>query len=159
MENLLEAGRIINTHGVRGEVKIEPWADSPAFFTRIKTLYLDSRPVRVACRPNGRFVIAKIEGVDDMTAAEALKTKIVYLDRADAPLEDGAYFIADLIGFTAVDENGAEIGRITDVFTVPAGDIMEIRGESEHLVPLRPEFMVARDMEKGIVTLRLIEGM
>ncbi|MBR1841754.1 MAG: 16S rRNA processing protein RimM [Oscillospiraceae bacterium] len=159
MKNLLEAGRIINTHGVRGEIKLEPWADSPAFFTKIHTLYIDSVPHRVSCRPSGRFVLIRIEGVDDMTAAEALKTKIVCLDRADAPIEEGAYFIADLIGFTAVDESGAELGKITDVFTVPAGDIMEIKGEREHLVPLRPEFMVARDMEKGIVTLRLIEGM
>lgn len=159
MEKLLEAGRIINTHGVRGEVKIEPWADSPAFFSKIRTLYLDGEARKASCRPNGRFVLAKLEGVDDMQAAEALKTKIVCIDRADAPLDEGAYFIADLIGFTAVDESGAVIGRITDVITSPAGNIMEIRGDREHLVPLRPEFMVARDMENGVVTLRLIEGM
>lgn len=159
MENLLEAGRIINTHGIRGEVKIEPWADSPEFFTKIKRLYLDGNALKAVCRPNGRFVIAKLEGIGDMNAAEKLKTKIIYISREDAPIEDGAYFIADLIGFTAVDEAGAEIGKVTDIFTTPAGDIMEIHGASEHLVPLRPEFMVSRDMEAGTVTLRLIEGM
>lgn len=159
MNDLLEAGRIISTHGVRGEVKIEPWADSPEFFTRFNALYIDGKAVKASCRPHGRFVIAKLDGVDDMNAAEALKTRVVYINRADAKLDEGEYFIADLIGFDAVSEDGSAIGRVTDVFSTPAGDILEIKGETEHLVPLRPEFLMARDMDAKRLTLRLIEGM
>ena len=82
MEKYLEAGKIINTHGIRGEVKIEPWADSPEFLKGFKALYIDSRPVKLlSARAHGRFLIAKLEGVDDMNAAEALKNRVVYIDR------------------------------------------------------------------------------
>ncbi|MBQ3951425.1 MAG: 16S rRNA processing protein RimM [Oscillospiraceae bacterium] len=160
MEKYLEAGKIINTHGIRGEVKIEPWADSPEFLKGFKALYIDSRPVKLlSARAHGRFVIAKLEGVDDMNAAEALKNRIVYIDRDEAPLSEGEYFISDLIGFTAVAEDGEELGKVTEILSRPAGEILVITGEREILVPLVPEFVIARDMDGGRITLRLIEGM
>ena len=161
MENkYLEAGRIINTHGIKGEVKIDPWADSAAFLADFAAFYIDGRSVKVrSARVHQRFLIASLEGVDSIDDAEKLKNKIIYIDRADAKLSEGEYFIADLIGFTALDEDGNALGEVTDILERPQGNILEIRGEREILVPLIPEFIVSRDMEARTITLRLIEGM
>lgn len=160
MEKYLEAGKIINTHGIKGEVKIEPWADSPDFLLGFKTFYIDGSPVRVISqRVHQRFVIAKLGGTDDMNSAERLKNKIVYIDRDDAPLSEGEYFISDLVGFYAFDEAGAELGKVTEILTRPGGDVLVIDGNREILVPLIPEFVVGRDMEAERLTIRLIEGM
>ena len=94
-----------------------------------------------------------------MNAAEALKNRVVYIDRDEDPLSEGEYFISDLIGFTAVAEDGEELGKVTEILSRPAGEILVITGEREILVPLVPEFVIARDMDGGRITLRLIEGM
>ena len=162
MENkYLESGKIINTHGVRGEVKIDPWADSPEFLTEIETFYIDGKayPV-IRARVHQRFVIAQLEGVSSMDEAERLKNKVIYIDRDEADLDEDEYFLTDLIGFTAVSAaDGVTLGKVTDILTLPGGDICEIKGQREILVPLRPEFIVGRDMEAGILTVSLIEGM
>ena len=86
----LEAGRIVNTHGVRGEVKIEPWADDAAFLTRFRRFYLDGKPVAVrSCRVHKSMCIALLEGVDDVNAAMPLKGKVIFIDRDDAKLPKG----------------------------------------------------------------------
>lgn len=160
MEKYLEAGKIINTHGIKGEVKIDPWADSPEFLTGFKSFYIDGSPVRVRSqRVHQRFVIAKLEGVDDMNAAEKLKNKVVYIDRDEASLSEGEYFISDLVGFNACDESGKELGKVTEILSRPGGDILVISGAREILVPLIPEFVIGRDMDAGRLTVRLIEGM
>jgi 16S rRNA processing protein RimM len=89
-----------------------------------------------------------------------LKNKVIYIDRDEADLDEDEYFLTDLIGFTAVSAaDGVTLGKVTDILTLPGGDICEIKGQREILVPLRPEFIVGRDMEAGILTVSLIEGM
>ena len=95
----LEAGQIVNTHGIQGEVKIVPWCDSPEFLLQFGTLYLDGTPVRVrAARVHKGNVLAALEGVADVNAAMALKGKIVSIDRSGVVLPEGRHFIADLLG-------------------------------------------------------------
>jgi 16S rRNA processing protein RimM len=95
----LEAGQIVNTHGIQGEVKITPWCDSPEFLLDFDTLYLDERPVKVrSSRVNKGHVLVMLEGVSDINGAMRLKGKIVSVRRDDAPLPAGRYFIADLMG-------------------------------------------------------------
>ena len=79
--NLIETGKIVNTHGVRGELKVTPWTDDPAVFTTFKTLYIDNAPYPVrSARFQGQNVLLKLDGVNDMTAAEGLKNKIIFAD-------------------------------------------------------------------------------
>jgi 16S rRNA processing protein RimM len=158
-DNFLEAGKIINTHGIKGEVKIEPWADSPKFLLGFKHLYIDGKCYNVnSSRVHQRFVIASLEGISTMNDAERYKNKIIY--RSEAKLSEGQYFISDLIGFTAIDEaSGSILGNVTDIISLPGGDVIEIKGQREILVPLRPEFVIERNMENKTITLRLIEGM
>ena len=89
-QQYIEAGKIVNTHGVRGEVKIQVWLDSPEFMRRFKTLYIDSKPVRLlSSRAHKGFLIDMLDGVEDINAAMSLKNKTVYIDRADAKLKKG----------------------------------------------------------------------
>lgn len=159
-KKFLEAGQIVNTHGVRGEVKIAPWADSPEFLKGFKTLYIDEQPVGVlSSRVHAGFVIARLEGVSDINDAMRLKNKTVFIDRADAHLPAGRFFVADIIGARAVTEDGADIGRVAEVIELPANNVFRIEGETEHLIPDVPEFILSADVENGLLTVRLIEGM
>ena len=159
-ERLIEAGEIVNTHGVRGEVKILPWTDTPEFLRAVKTLYIDGKPVRVlASRVHKGALLALLEGVEDVNAAMRLKGRRVSIDRADAPLEPGAFFIQDIIGARVVTEDGAELGALAEVIDAPAGMVYVVRGGTEHLIPAVPEFVLSTDADAGVVTVRLIEGM
>ena len=156
----LEAGRIVNTHGLHGEVKIEPWADGPAFFKQIKTLYIDGSPFRLLLsRPQGAFVLARLEGVTDINAAMRLKNKIISIDRDEVSLPEGSFFLADLIGLAVVSDAGTPLGRLTEVLQRPANNVYVVQGERERLIPAVPEFIVRTDIENGVMTVHLIEGM
>ena len=156
----IEAGKIVNTFGVTGEVKIEVWLDSPDFMKRFKRLYCGTKELLVdAARVHKGFLLCKLRGVDDVNAAMALKGKTVSIDRADAHLPRGAYFVQDILGAQVVDEQGNEIGKLVDVLERPASNIYVVQGETEHLIPAVPEFVRHADAENGVITVRLIEGM
>ena len=157
---MIEAGRIVNTHGVAGEVKIEVWLHSPQFLRRCGRVFVDGTERKLqSCKVQKSFLIAKLEGVEDVNAAMALKGKTAMIARADAPLPRGGYFIQDILGAAVVDEEGREIGKLTDVLERPASNIYVVQGESEHLIPAVPEFILRTDAENGVITVRLIEGM
>ena len=156
----IEAGRIVNTHGVAGEVKIEVWLDSPQFLKSFKRCFIDKREVKLlSARVHKGFLIAKLENVEDVNAAMALKGRTVFIDRADARLPKGAFFLQDIIGAAVVDESGNEIGKLADVMETPASNVYVVKGETEHLIPAVPEFILSTDAENGIITVHLIEGM
>ena len=99
MKQYLQAGTIVSTHGVRGECKILPWADGPEFLTLFDRVYLKGREFQVeAARVQKSCVLLKLRGVDTMEAAQALRNTVVEVNRDDVELEEGTYFIADLIG-------------------------------------------------------------
>ena len=156
----IEAGRIVNTHGVAGEVKIEVWLDSPQFLKSFKRCFIDRREVKLlSARVHKGLLIVKLEGVEDVNAAMALKGRTVFIDRADARLPKGAFFLQDIIGAAVVDESGSEIGKLVDVMETPASNVYVVKGEREHLIPAVPEFILSTDAENGIITVHLIEGM
>ena len=160
-DKYVETGRIINTHGVRGDMKIEPWANSPESLLNYKSFFINGieYPVKV-CRIHGKFVIASLEGITDMESAEQLKNAIIYVRREDIPLDDGEYLIGDLIGLSAIDEaTGSQIGEIVDILSPPGGDVCVIKGEREILVPLNDVFVKLVDTNCGRVYFHLIEGM
>ena len=156
----VEAGRIVNTHGVAGEVKIEVWLDSPDFMKRFHRLFLGERELIVdAARVHKGFLLCKLRGVDDVNAAMALKGKTVRIAREDAKLPKGGYFLQDILGASVQDEQGSEIGKLVDVLERPASNIYVVQGEREHLIPAVPEFILRTDAENAVITVRLIEGM
>ena len=157
----LEAGKIINTHGVHGELKIQPWADSPAFLKGFRTFYIDGKPFKVLSgRIHKGCFLAALEGIDTMELANGLRDKIICIDRQEAHLEKGAYFLQDIIGLDAVDnDSGEKIGVVSDIMDMPSGTIIVIDAGREILVPNVPEFVKTVDIENGVVKLKLIEGL
>ncbi len=156
----IDAGKIVNTHGVRGEVRIEVWLDSPALLKRCGRVYLGGEEKKLlAAREHKGFLIAQLEGVTDLNAAQALKNRVVQIARADARLPRGSYFLQDILGASVVDESGAEIGKLVELMETPAQRVYVVRGETEHLIPAVPAFILKTDVDAGVITVRLIEGM
>lgn len=159
-QSMIDAGKIVNTHGVRGEVRIEVWLDSPALLKRCGRVYLGGEEKKIlSAREHKGFLIAQLEGVADVGAAQALKNRVVQIARADAKLPRGAYFLQDIIGASVVDESGAELGKLAEVLELPGQRVYVVRGETEHLIPAVPAFVLNTDAERGVITVRLIEGM
>ncbi len=159
-EQFLQVGRIVNTHGVRGEVKIEPWCDSPEWFCKLRRVFVDGVSVAIRSRVHGRFVLATLEGVEDIDAAIRLKNKTLTIDRADVKLQKGAYFVQDLIGMKAVDdETGADLGAVSDLMELPHGRIFVIKGEREILIPHQPEFVKHIDWDANEIRFFVMEGL
>lgn len=158
----LEAGKIVNTHGIAGEVKILPWADGPEFLLDFDTLYIDGQPVELkGARVHKNCVLAKLAGIDDINQAMKLRDKIVCIDREDVELEEGAFFLADLMGLEVREaETGKVLGTIHDILTPPANNVYVVRGgEREYMIPAVPEFILETNIDGGYLLVRLIEGM
>lgn len=158
-KRFLEAGQIVSTHGIAGEVKILPWCDGPEFLKEFDTFYIEGTayPVEQA-RVHKNMLLCKLSGVDDMNAAQVMKNKVVCIDRDDARIPEGRVFISDLIGLP-VYADGQEIGVLKDVYTGPANDVYIVKGEKEYMIPAVSEFLEDVNVDEGYVRVRLIEGM
>lgn len=160
MKEYLEAGRIVNTHGIKGEVKIQSWANSPEFLLGFSHIYIDGRPVKIlSSRVHKSFLIAKLESADHINAAIKLKNKVIFIKRSDAKLESGEFFLQDIIGLPVITEDGTALGILKDVLSMPAQRIFVVQGDREHLIPDVPEFILEKNLEEGFIKAALIEGM
>lgn len=164
-ENYLEAGKIVNVHGLRGEVKIMPWCDGPDFLCEFDYLYLDNQGRTELEIENARvfknMVIAKFSGYNTVEQAETLRNKILYLSREDVELDENTYFIKDLIGIRVTDYNtGEEYGVIKDVFQTGANDVYSVKnGEKEYLVPAIADVVIDTDLENKIMRIIPLKGL
>lgn len=157
----IEVGQIVNTHGVRGELKVQPWCDSAEQFCEIKTLYLDGAPIRpLTCRIHKGSILITLPDVSDIDSALHYKNKILSARRQDIPLPEGRYFNAELIGLTVLDaETGAEVGKIKDVLLYPANNVLVVKDEKEYLIPAVPSIIADTDLEAGTMTIHMLKGM
>lgn len=163
-KEFLEAGQIVGTHGVRGEVRMQPWCDTPQQLTPLKTLYWEEgrTPVRVHCRPHKNIALVQIDGVNTVQEASLLRGKILYLRRTDLKLPQGACFIQDLLGCRVIDaDTGADYGELTDVSATGANDVYHMRraDQSEVLIPAIPSVVIEKDVENGRVLIRPMKGL
>lgn len=164
IKQFLEIGRIVGTHGIKGEVRVQPWSDSPEFLKQFKCFYLDAFGQEslsvAAARPHKNIVILKLHGVDTIEAAERLRSRIIFINRDDVGLEKGRYFIQDLIGCSVYDEDsGRLLGKISDVSKTGANDVWHILdGKDEYLLPSIPEVVISVDVEREQVGIRPIKG-
>jgi 16S rRNA processing protein RimM len=158
----IKIGRIVNAHGIRGEVRVQPRDGDPSFLTRFHTFLLDGQPVTpTANHVHKSLVLMKFPGVDDMNAALALKDKDLYIRREDAHLEDGEFFDDELLGLQVFDEKtGEELGELTAVENYPAHQVYTVRGTHEYLIPAVPDvFIKSVDMDGNRMTVHILEGM
>lgn len=155
----LPTGQIVNTHGLKGLVKVMPWADDPADLLDFDRFFIDGTEYAVEHSSLQKsMVLLKLEGVDSIEDAVKLRGKALSIARADVELEEGTVFIADLIGLP-VYCGERELGRITEVLTPPANDVYVVKGQREYLIPAVKEFIEELNPEAGYVRVRLIEGM
>lgn len=161
----LECGKIVNTHGIRGGIKLESWCDTPEDLASLKRVYLKNgasfKEYKVKrASVFKQFVLFELEGLSDIDSAMALKGRVVFADRDDLSIDEDAFFIADIIGLPVIDiESGNEIGKLSDVLNLGASDLYEINTENgKKLIPAVPEFIKEVDLERGIF-VALIEGM
>ena len=160
MNEFLDCGQIVNTHGVHGEVRIVPWADSPEFLCGFSTLYVDGSAMDMASsRVHKGSVIARFHGVDTVEAAMLLKGRTVQIRRSDAKLPEGASCLADIIGLDVVDGDGRKLGTLKEVLSPSIQQVYVVQGEREIMIPAVPEFILETNIEAGYIKVRLIEGM
>lgn len=160
----LEAGKIVTTHGIRGEVKIMPYTDFPELLCEFDRLFIGKEHREINIERSRVFkntVIAKLEGIDTPEAAEKLRNKILYMHRDDLELDDDTYFIQDLIGMEVRDADSGQVyGRLDDVMQTGANDVYVIKGEDkEYLVPAIADVIVSTDLENDVMTIRPLEGL
>ncbi len=163
-KQFLEVGRIVGTHGIRGELRVDPWCDSPDFLSGFKKLYFDEgkTSLKSKARPHKNIVLLRLEGVETIDDAEKLRGKVLYIDRDDARLPEGKNFVQDLIGCRVVDADDAskEYGEIADVFKTGANDVYTVKNPSgEFLVPVIDEVVVEKDIDGGVVRIRPMKGL
>ena len=156
----IECGKAVNTHGVAGELKVKSYCDD-GFFKRISAVYVDSVRYKVAgSRDHAGHVLLRLEGVNDMTAAEKLKGRTLYAEREDIDMPEGRVFYSEITGFQVFDERfGRVTGVIKGVTEAPAGILLEIGTEKGlMLLPDIPQFVLSKDVKEKTVTVRTIEG-
>lgn len=160
MKQFLPTGEIVNTHGIRGEVRILPWADGPEFLLDFPTLYVDGKAMTVtSSRVQKTCVLVKFLGVDTVEEASHLRGKTVEICRDDAVLEEGSFFIADLVGLTVYDEAGEELGKLKEVITMPKNDVYVVCGQGEYMIPAVGEYVKNIDLAADRMEVKVIEGM
>ena len=162
----LEIGKIVGTHGVRGEVRVQPWCDTPEFMKQFKTLFLQKngeKEVRVlACRPHGNVVILKLQGIDTVEQAAALRERVLFMRRADAHLDESQVFIQDLLGCAVLDADDETIvyGVLSDVSKTGANDVWHIKDKTgkEYLIPAIPDVVISMDLDAEQIRIRPLKG-
>lgn len=163
-KRFIETGRITGTHGVRGEMRAEPWCDQPSDLTKYKTLYLDKEgqnPLKIkSARVHKNMVLITAEGILSIEDAEKLRGKKLYLDRNDLKLKKGDYLIVDLIDCQVFDtQTGKKYGEISDVTNLGASDIWHVKNEGkEYLIPAIPTVIDQVDVDNGRITITPMKG-
>ena len=153
----LEAGEIVTTHGVRGEVKVLPWADGPDFLCDFSRVRIEGREYKLeSCRVQKTCNLVKIQGIDTMEDAQKLRGKTVEVFRCDVPEE--LIFAAELIGVDVFCD-GEAVGKVTDVLDYPGNKVYVVKGQHEYMIPAVKAFVLNTDMEANRMDVRLIEGM
>lgn len=160
----LETGKIVGTHGVKGMVRVQPWADNAEFLKKFKCFYLDENGNNQLLvdnvKPANTIVLVKFKGVDSVPEAEELRNKIIYIDREDAKLPKGSYFIEDLFGINVYNfDDNSYLGKITDVSFTGANDVWHIEKEGkEYLFPAVKEMIDNIDIDNEKVVIKPIKG-
>ena len=167
MTKYLEIGQIVNTFGIKGMVKIKPFTDDINRFDRLKKIYISNKNGKKEyqiqeVKYHKNMVLMKLEGVDTPEQADLLRQSYLLVDRADEePLEEGVYYIVDLLGLEVYTDDNKLLGKVDDIFNTGSNDIYVVKDEmwKQILLPGIPEVLKNVDLEKGKITVHLIPGL
>ena len=153
----VKAGEIVTTHGVKGEVKVLPWLDSPEDLCDFDRCRIGTKDYTIeSCRIQKTCNLVKLSGVDTMEDAQAMRGKVIELYRED--ISDEVIFADELKG-VEVFCDGEKIGKITDVLDYPGNSVYVVKGEYEYMIPAVKQFILSTDLESNRMEVRLIQGM
>lgn len=167
MTKYLEIGQIVNTFGIKGMVKIKPFTDDINKFDRLKKIYISNKNGKKEyqiqeVKYHKNMVLMKLEGVDTPEQADLLRQSYLLVDRADEePLEEGVYYIVDLLGLEVYTDDNKLLGKVDDIFNTGSNDIYVVKDEmgKQILLPGIPDVLKNVDLEKGRITVHLIPGL
>ena len=164
LKNFLETGKIVGTHGVRGNVKVKPWCNSKEDLCTMKNLYLGDTKEKIeliSAFPHKNIVVMSIKGIDDIDKALAICGKIIYLDRNDISLEEDEYFVQDIIGSAVFDSNTHEYyGQVSDVLKPGANDVYEVKKEGQvFLIPAIHDVVDSIDIKEQKIFITPLNGL
>lgn len=165
MKQFLEVGKVNNTHGIKGELKMELWCDGIDYLKQLDTLYLDKNGEKsvklISAREQKSSAIIKLDGYDTIEQAEALKGRLLYCNRDDAVIDDNANYIADIIGCYVVDiDTEEEYGKVVDVVNYGSSDIYDIESWGKHtLIPAIPDIVKEINTEYKVIRIKPLKGL
>lgn len=164
LSQYLEAGKIVGTHGVKGELRVQPWCDSAEFLAGFHALYAEQGAKRlevVSARVHKTVLLLRLRGIDTPEQGDAMRGKILYIDRSDVHLEEGRYFIQDLMGLDVFDADSfIYYGKLTEVMRTGANDVYQITSESKknYLIPAIPDVIAEINLSDGKMLIRPLKG-
>ena len=165
MKQFLEVGKVNNTHGIKGELKFTLWCDDINYLKQLNVLYLDDKgekPVKIiSVRPQKNIAILKLENINTIEQAEALKGRVLYCNRDDAVIDENANYIADIIGCYVVDvDTEEEYGQVKDVLKYGSCDIYDIESWGKHtLIPATPDIVKEINTEYQVIRIKKMKGL
>lgn len=167
MEKMFTVGKIVNTHGIKGEVKVVPTTDDPKRFEKLQTIYVERKIIEEykieSIRYHKKFVLMKFEGIETLNDAELFKNAVLKINRKDSlPLEENEYYISDLYGVEVLTEEGRRLGEITDVIYTGSNDVYVIKREDTEkdlLVPAIKQVIRQVDLSQKKMVVKLLEGL
>lgn len=167
MTKYLEIGQIVNTFGIKGMVKIKPFTDDINRFDKLKKVYIKNKDGKKEyqiqeVKYHKNMVLMKLEGIDTVEQADLLRQSYLLVNRDDEePLEEGVYYIVDLIGLEVYTDEGVLLGNVDDIFNTGSNDIYVVKdGKGKQiLLPGIPDVIKDVDLEEGKITVHLIPGL
>ena len=164
-KNLIECGKIVSTQGIRGEVRVQPWSDTPDFLCQFKAFYIKGGEIKLSvksARVNKNVVVIKFDEINSVDEAEALRNHVIYIERKSLKLKKGTYLVRDLIGLEVSNAEGGEVyGKLSDVTKTGAKDVYHIKTKDgrELLFPAIPEVIKKIDIENGSMQIIPLKGL
>ena len=163
MNNNLEIGQIVNTHGLKGDIKVYPWCDDPEIFHELAFVIIDDKEYDIEkSRLQKNMVLLKLSGIDDIDTAERYRNKVLSVPREElGELPEGAYYICDLLGCSVVTVDGVDLGKIDDVIKTGSNDVYSVRNEigKQVLIPVIDQVVKNVNLEEKVITVELLKGL
>ena len=164
LKQFLEVGKIVGTHGLNGEVRVECWCDGPEFLCYFKNLYYKegAEKIQIKGRPHKNIALVKIKGVDTIEQADMLRGTVLYINRDDIQFEDGINFVQDLLGCDIKDvDTGVSYGKLTDVLYTGANDVYEVTNSDgkKYYIPVIDDVVINKDVENEVIEIKPMKGL
>lgn len=163
----LEIGQIVNTFGIKGQVKVVPFTDDITRFEQLKKVYIVNKKSRIEVeieqvKYHKDMVLIKFKGLDKIEDVEIYKNSYLEIDRKDGkPLEKGEYYIVDLIGLDVITDEGQNLGKVDDIYNTGSNDIYVVKDElgKQVLLPAIKDVIKEVDLDKKKIIVHIIEGL